>query len=197
MQDLLVYCLSPHFSMIDYRKSLLCACPGTGPLRGMRSEFALSLLIAAFCAGCGLLREKKPSQTDPVLARAAQKPMTPEAASSVISEMGENWLYGPGLGQTALNVGAMVVFPPYALYVVGNSVLSMSGYEPLYVSDLLPEGERDEVNTMYDEVTTAPGRVSAALAGKEFRSKEVAAERMKAIVAEGAASPTYRKPSGG
>jgi hypothetical protein len=50
---------------------------------------------------------------------------------------------------------------------------------------------------MYDEVTTAPGRVSAALAGKEFRSKEVASERMKAIVAEGTAAPEREKPRGG
>jgi hypothetical protein len=161
------------------------------------THFFCYILFGLLSSGCGVLREKKTPQADPAIVQATQKPMSPDAASSVFSEMGENWLYGPGLGQTALNVGAMVVFPPYAIYVLGNSVLSMSGYEPLYVTDLLPEGERDEVNLMYDEVTTAPGRVSAALAGKEFRSKEVASERMKAIVAEGAAAPEREKPRGG
>jgi hypothetical protein len=159
--------------------------------------FFCYILCGILSSGCGVLREKKTPETDPAIVQATQKPLSPDAATSVFSEMGENWLYGPGLGQTALNVGAMVVFPPYAIYVLGNSVLSMSGYEPLYVTDLLPEGERDEVNLMYEEVTTAPGRVSAALAGKEFRSKDVASERMKAIVAEGAASPEREKPRGG
>lgn len=161
------------------------------------AHFICCLLCVLLNSGCGVLREKKTPQTDPAILQATQKPLSPDAATSVFSEMGENWLYGPGLGQTALNVGAMVVFPPYAIYVLGNSVLSMSGYEPLYVTDLLPDGERDEVNLMYDEVTTAPGRVSAALAGKEFRSKEVASERMKAIVAEGAASSEQEKARGG
>lgn len=144
-------------------------------------------------SGCGILRKKEKKSDDQVAMQLSQKPMSPEKAQVVLSEMGENWLYGPGLGQTALNVGAMVVFPPYAIYVLGNSVLSVSGYEPLYVTDLLPDAERSEVNEMYDEVTTAPGRVSAALAGKEFRSKDVAAARLRAVAAEG---PTPSKVRG-
>lgn len=144
------------------------------------------VMLVVGVSGCSVLRKKEERSEDQVALQLSQKPMSPEKAQGVLSEMGENWLYGPGLGQTALNVGAMVVFPPYAIYVLGNSVLSMSGYEPLYVTDLLPDEERSEVNEMYDEVTTAPGRVSASLAGKEFRTKDVAAARLRAVAAEGA-----------
>lgn len=146
----------------------------------------VSVVLLSGTSGCGILRKKENTSEDQVAMQMSQKPMPPEKAQVMLSEMGENWLYGPGLGQTALNVGAMVVFPPYAIYVLGNSVLSMSGYEPLYVTDLLPDSERADINEVYDEVTTAPGRVSAALAGKEFRSREVAAARLKAVVSESA-----------
>ena len=167
------------------------------PLKRLRPRVYrlwLLLLMVGATFGCGLLRKKEPSPEAANLHQGAAQ-IAPEDAPKVISEVGENWLYGPGLGQTALNVGAIVVFPPYAIYVLGNSLLSMSGYEPLYVSNLLPDDERVEFNEMYDEVTTAPGRVSAALAGKEFRSKEVASQRMKAIVSESGGSK--RSPTSG
>jgi hypothetical protein len=162
----------------------------SGSLRWMHPRvyrLQLLFLMVVTTVGCGLLREKEPSPEATNLQKGVPQ-IAPEDAPKVLSEVGENWLYGPGLGQTALNVGAIVVFPPYAIYVLGNSLLSMSGYEPLYVSNLLPDDERAEFNEMYDEVTTAPGRVSAALAGKEFRSKEVASQRMKAIVSEDGSS---------
>lgn len=164
-----------------------------GVMHFRRGMFLLFFsLLPSYLMGCSTLLKKKEVAEEHVSTQLAQKPLPPENAEEVLSEIGESWLYGPGLGQTALNVGAMVVFPPYAIYVVGNSILSMSGYEPLYVTDLLPDSERAEVNDVYDEVTTAPGRVSAAIAGKEFRSREVAAARLKAIVSKGAASPKVK-----
>jgi hypothetical protein len=129
-----------------------------------------------------VLQKKHPTSSDPmtdVPTQLATKPLPPEQAEELLGEMGENWLYGSGLGTTVLNAGAIYLFPPFGLYVLGNSLLSMSGYEPLYVSKLLPDQEETQVNTLYDNVTSAPGRVSAALAGKEFRSREVIRHRLK------------------
>jgi hypothetical protein len=91
----------------------------------------------------------------------------------------DNWCYGEGLGVGLVNVGAVVVFPPYAAYVLGNAIIDYSGYEPLHVTALLPEKPREHYNAAYEAVTGAPGRVTAALAGKEFRSKEVQNIRSK------------------
>ena len=110
------------------------------------------------------------------------KPIPPEKAEDVLNEVGSNFAYGSGLGDTALSVGTVVVFPPYALYLLGNAVLSLSGYEPVTVSSLLPEKEGQEWSSMYDSVVSVPGKMVAAAAGREFRSPEVANARMKKLV---------------
>jgi hypothetical protein len=150
--------------------------------RPMNSRLQLLLLAIFSLVGCGVLKEKKSEGVPPFRIEQNDNKLSEEQAGELISEVGGNWLYGPGLGQTALNVGTMVVFPPYAIYIIGNSVLSLSGYEPFYVSELLPEEEKEDFNSVYDEITGAPGRVTAAIAGKEYRSKEVASERFKTII---------------
>ncbi len=66
------------------------------------------------------------------------------------------------------NVGTVVVFPPYALYLLGNAGLALAGYEPLYVTDALPGEARDAALTVYDGITSVPGRIAAGVAGEEF-----------------------------
>jgi hypothetical protein len=145
---------------------------------------ALLLLLGTELAACSLLQKQGGRPDDPLVSVAQEmssQPMPPEKAEAVLGEMGDSWLFGQGLGKTALNVGAIYMFPPYALYVVGNSVLSYAGYEPLYVTNLLPAEEKREVSSFYDKLTAAPGKVSAALAGKEYRTKESATARIKLI----------------
>src|SRR5579862_6797042 len=62
------------------------------------------------------------------LASGKVKPPTPEEAQEQLKQQGGDWLYGKGLGSTILTVGTCVVFPPYAIYVLGNAGLSMAGY---------------------------------------------------------------------
>lgn len=129
-------------------------------------------------SGCSLLKEKEP---DPAL-DFMKRPLTPEENQELTSEVGSNWLYGQGFGETAVAVGGIVLFPPYALYVLGNGALSLSGYEPLYVTNLLPEKPREEYNNVYSGVTSGPGRLSAAIAGEEYRTTDVVRERYKKIL---------------
>jgi hypothetical protein len=89
------------------------------------------------------------------------------------------------LGDAAVNLGAVIVFPPYLIYLIGNTALSLSGYEPVTVSSLLPEEEGKAWSNGYDRVVSGPGRVVAATAGREYRSREVGDERLRVLLAEG------------
>lgn len=113
---------------------------------------------------------KPPSIPD--LAYGRQKPPTYEEVRSQFSERGRGWFYGAGLGKTIGNIGAAVAFPPYLAYLVGNAGLSLAGYEPLYVTDLLPEEEGQGVQQVYDAVTSVPGLVAARVAGEKFNTPE-------------------------
>ncbi len=111
-----------------------------------------------------------------------KRPLTPEESNELAGEVGGNWLYGQGFGEALVSIGGIVLFPPYAIYLLGNGAISLSGYEPLYVTNLLPEAPRDGYNQFYDTVTSGPGRLSASFARKEYRTQEVIKERYKKIL---------------
>jgi len=96
-------------------------------------------------------------------------PPSPEESEQMLKTTAENWFFGEGLGKTALNVATVVVFPPYAFYLLGNAGLQIAGLEPLYVTDALPDTPREHVLAGYDSVTSIPGRVTALAAGTNFR----------------------------
>jgi hypothetical protein len=124
--------------------------------------------------------------TDPadISKTIANKKLTDEQAKGVLSEIGSYMVYGDGLGKTALNAGAIYLFPPYGLYVLGNAVLSFTGHEPLSASKLIPEDQRGKAEKLYNNLTSAPGRVTAAIAGKEYRTGESFKLRVDEIVNE-------------
>jgi len=103
------------------------------------------------------------------LATGTQRPPTPEEASEELSKQGEDWLFGKGLGSTTLNVATCVIFPPYVLYLVANAGLQMAGYEPIYITDAVPEPAKKQIDAVYDGVVSVPGRIAATAAGEEFR----------------------------
>lgn len=140
-----------------------------------RAGLCAVLLGAPF--GC---TPRQSSEPDPaqIAKQAALNPLSPEEADAMLSDVGENWLYGNGLGETAIAVGSVVAFPPAAIYWLGNVALSAAGYEPIGVSSVLPEDEKAQWNGIYDGISGAPGRVSAAIAGKEFITREHAKERL-------------------
>ena len=99
----------------------------------------------------------------------SEAPPPQEELEAELSNYGERWLFGGGIGRTAANVGTVVLFPPYALYLVGNAGLALAGYEPLYLTDALPEKPRGYVLDAYNGVTSVPGRMNALVAGREFQ----------------------------
>lgn len=140
------------------------------------------LVFALLSVGCGVIKEKPPAKVDEM--DLVGKEIPPEQAQEILGEVGDSFVYGPSLGETMTNVGVAILFPPYALYLVGNAILSLSGYEPVTVSSLLPEQEGKQWGDTVDTVMSGPGRMVAAMAGREARSREVTEEKMRQILAK-------------
>jgi len=163
-----------------------------GALSFAARRYCLTVLVAltmngAF-SGCALLQKKE--EPDPIsLQPFRSDPLTPEQTTEVMNEVGGNWLYGQGVGEAAMNLGAIVAFPPYAAVVAGNAALSLSGYKPLEVSRALPKEEGEGWSETFDLIASGPGRLVAAMAGKEYRTKEVAKARLKPMLERAPADP--------
>lgn len=91
------------------------------------------------------------------------------------SELGRKWFYGAGLGRSLLNVGTSIAFPPYALYLLGNAGLEVSGLPTLYVSNALPKRPKSFIMSFYDGITSVPGRLTALASGTEYNESEASA----------------------
>jgi hypothetical protein len=143
---------------------------------------SIVLVSTLLLTGCGVIKEKPPAQVDEL--DLVGKEIPPEQAQEILGEVGDSFVYGPSLGETITNVGVAILFPPYALYLVGNAILSVSGYEPVTVSSLLPEEEGKKWGDTVDTVMSGPGRMVAAMAGREARSREVTEEKMRQILTQ-------------
>lgn len=164
------------------RLSFAQATPGalffsTRRFLSTRVFFCTLLALVSATSACGVIKEKPPDQPDQF--SVVGKEMPPEQAKEVLNEVGGNFAYGPGLGDTAVNVGTVVVFPPYAIYLLGNAVLSLSGYEPVTVASMLPEESGKQWSDTYDHIVSGPGKVVAAVSGHEYRTREVADARLR------------------
>ncbi len=150
-------------------------------LRRFFLRVVLLLFILVFISACSVLEPKQPQEFDTTdqVKRIVREPLSPEQTGELVEEVGGNWLYGQGLGETAFTVGSIVLFPPAAIWHLGNAVVSLSGYKPIGVSYLLSDEDEQGWNNVYDGVMSGPGRVIAGVSGKEYRSKEVIRENMK------------------
>ena len=139
-----------------------------------------------------ILRKKDPNSgaTPPV---NITKPLPPEKAKEVAGAVANNWFYGEGLGSTAITAGTCIIFPPYLAVVVGNAALSISGYEPISVSNMLTEEQGKDWSDAYETVASGPGRLTSAVAGKEYRTKEVIKTDYQKLLAEEQAQPRKEK----
>lgn len=145
-------------------------------------RIVLGACLGSSLIACGVLKEKQKSEI-PYQEIARQK-LTPEQSKVLLGEIGNSWLYGDGIGKATATIGSIALFPPYALWVLANSVISLSGYEELSLLEVLPKEEKQEARALYSSVVSSPGRVAAALAGKEYRSKAVIKARMEQFIEE-------------
>jgi hypothetical protein len=136
----------------------------------------------------------KKHDKDDVLTEVSKAKLTPEESEEVLSELGESWIYGDGVGKATLNIGTSLAFPPYALYLLANAVASYSGYEPMYVSEALPTDEKEHFDVFYSSITAAPGALVASLAGEEYRSEELVRQKIRNILEKKKSEATHLQP---
>ena len=144
----------------------------------LKSLLIVSLLFTS--SACGVLTEKKP---DPTL-DFSQVQLTPHESGQLASEAASNFFYGQGLGEAILNIGGIILTPWYAIYVVGNGIISVAGYEPPYVTNLLPNETKAEYDSGYNFVTSGPGRATSLVAGTPYRDEETIKNRYRKIIAK-------------
>jgi len=138
-------------------------------------QFIILFLLLPVLSACSVLQKKENKESVNV---KDVKPLKPEESKALIKDVAGNWFYGHGLGNSMLQVGTIVAFPPYAVVAVGNAVLNLSGYESIGVSTVLPEKSKKKWNSMYDYVTSGPGRMTSAMAGKEFVTRDIAGAKI-------------------
>ncbi len=106
------------------------------------------------------------------ISETASKPNGQEELQSELDAYVNRWFYGPGLGQSTLNIGTVVLFPPYVLYLLGNAGLQLAGYEPVSVLSYVPGEPGDYVRASYDAITGVPGRTTSTIAGEDFQGED-------------------------
>ena len=111
-------------------------------------------------------RQSADGSTDGSTAKAEPVP-----TMDTIQTKAAHWFYGPGVGKTMTNIGTVALFPPYVIYLIGNAALSLSGLQPMYMTDLLPDESRAGVLKVYNGVTSVPGRLTSSIAGREFEEE--------------------------
>ena len=131
--------------------------------------FAL-ILILFCCSACSLIQ---PTQQEDVtrvspIEQVSKRPLEEHEVQELNSRVVDSYVYGEGLGDSVIKVGTAVVFPPFLLVMLGNAALSATGHEPVGVSTFLPEKAAEGWNKAYSEVASAPGRVSAGVAGRDY-----------------------------
>ena len=102
------------------------------------------------------------------LATGKETPPNPGEVPGALAKSGKHWWYGQGVGRTLTNVGLVFLFPPYALYLLGNGGLALAGFEEVHVTDALPVTPREEALAVYDGFTSLPGRFNALVAGEAY-----------------------------
>lgn len=102
----------------------------------------------------------------------ASSPKADEEMNSALNDFFYRWFYGPGLGVSSLNIGTVVLFPPYALYLLGNGAAALAGYEPLSPISYIPGETGDYVRAGYDAITGSPGRLTSGIAGEPFQGED-------------------------
>jgi hypothetical protein len=77
------------------------------------ARYTVALLMLPLLVGCSIIKKKPADATDEF--SLAGKTIPPEKAQELLSEVGGNFAYGPGLGDSAVTVATVVLFPPYAV----------------------------------------------------------------------------------
>lgn len=145
------------------------------------SSRVLFLMLAVFLCSCsGINPGYQHGEFD--MKKVSEEPLSPTETRAMMGDLGESWLYGSGVGETAIAVGSVVLFPPMALVYAGNSALSMFGEEPVTLWRFMPDEQAQSARDAYSTFVSTPGRVSAVVAGEQFHDQQRIRERLDPYV---------------
>jgi hypothetical protein len=133
-------------------------------------RFLALVTLACFFSACSLIQPKEAKEVTRVspIEQVSKRPLEDHELQELNTRVVDSYVYGEGLGDSVIKVGTAVVFPPFLLVMLGNAALSATGHEPVGVSTFLPEKAAEGWDRVYSEVTSAPGRVSAGVAGRDY-----------------------------
>jgi hypothetical protein len=103
--------------------------------------------------------------------KIAAEPLSPQETGEVVDTALTNFFYGPGLGETALDVTGVMLFPPYAMVLIGQTLVRLAGYESPRFIEMFPEEQQHAYDATMDTVYSGPGRLVSAAAGEEYRTR--------------------------
>ena len=130
-----------------------------------------------FCvSSCGVLKKQVTPESQ--IVAISTEPLPPEKTKAILKDVSQNWVYGDGIGKSIFHVGATIAFPPYALALLGNTAISLSGYQPLGVSYFLNEEQKPGWDSFHSNLFSGPGRLISALSGEEYRTPEIAKQKL-------------------
>lgn len=135
------------------------------------------LCFLAVCSGCSSSRSQQQTHHASATAELArlnlEHPLTPAESEKVLRTAKDSVMYGSTLGDVSFKLVSGILVPPYGIYLLGRGAWELvSGTKAPEVTDILPEKDKQMWDATYDDIVSAPGRVSAALAGKEFRTSD-------------------------
>lgn len=114
---------------------------------------------------------KTPLLTKEQAQRIATVPLTKRETGEVLNTAAGNFFYGPGLGETALDLTGAVLFPPYAFVLAGQTLVRLAGYDSPRLVELLPDEQQRSYNGFMEAVYSGPGRLISAATGEEYRNR--------------------------
>lgn len=169
----------------------------------IEKRFLLLILLSFSAAGCVAKRQGVPekassdsaqgvsssassSQAELLkhMTRFTKEPLEPDETGEVLETAAENFAYGPGLGETMIDITGVVLFPPYALVLAGNTALSLAGYERVRAANLLPDEGKEKYEDIMEGVYSGPGRVVSSAAGEDYRNSDEVKGRWKELFNE-------------
>lgn len=153
----------------------------------LKSSFYLLILLflAIFClslTSCSYLLKPKNSKVKISEVKLALSKATEKDYEEIVSVASDSLFYGEGLGEAAINVGATVAFPPYAIYLLGNTVLDLAGYEKVGVSTFLSNESKQKWKKAYSGVVGIPGSITAVVSSKEFVDRDATEDKIVKII---------------
>lgn len=140
------------------------------------------LTIFLFFTSCSYLLKPKTSKVKLSDVKLALSKATEKDYEEIVDTASNSWFYGEGLGEAAVNVGTTVAFPPYAIYLLGNTVLDLAGYEKIGVSTFLSNDSKQKWRKAYSGVVGIPGSLTAVASSKQFVDSEEAEEKIVKII---------------